>query len=179
MATPPVFSAGAVLTASQMNAVGMWLVKSDTFTNGSSSKTISNVFSSDYQNYRVVISNTRFSNNATAFKLTMSGTTGSPFYYSGWYMTTNTTMNGYNANASAYTEIAFTGLNMTSVTLDFINPNVASYSNIFSTWQSYGSNSYTGQINTWVIDTVQHTGFTLSPGAGTFSGGNIDVFGYN
>jgi hypothetical protein len=30
MATPPDFSSGAVLTAAQMNSVGLWLVKTQT-----------------------------------------------------------------------------------------------------------------------------------------------------
>ena len=53
MATPPDFTAGAVLTAAQMNAVGLWLVGTVTVS-ASTSGTTDTAFTSDYKNYRIV-----------------------------------------------------------------------------------------------------------------------------
>lgn len=56
MATPPDFTAGAVLTAAQINAVGLWHVKTQTGGNGTNTLTVSDAFSADYSNYKVIIS---------------------------------------------------------------------------------------------------------------------------
>ena len=50
MATPPTFSSGSVLTAAQMNAVGLWLVKTQTVGTAVSSVSVTDVFSSNYDN---------------------------------------------------------------------------------------------------------------------------------
>ena len=63
MATPPDFTAGQVLTAAQMNAVGLWRVTDGTFTN-TNNFTISG-FTSDYEFYRVIIRATRVSGTGT------------------------------------------------------------------------------------------------------------------
>ena len=53
MATPPVFSAGAVLTAAQMNAVGLWKIAGASFT---AVNTIDITgFSSDYEYFQLVL----------------------------------------------------------------------------------------------------------------------------
>jgi hypothetical protein len=43
MATPPDFSSGAVLTAAQMNSVGLWLVKTQTVGTAVSSVAVTGV----------------------------------------------------------------------------------------------------------------------------------------
>ena len=53
MATPPDFTTGAVLTAAQMNAIGLWEVTTLTITNATSGFT-DTAFTSDYKNYRIV-----------------------------------------------------------------------------------------------------------------------------
>jgi hypothetical protein len=53
MATPPDFTTGQVLTAAQMNAVGLWKITTDTFTNVAS-RTLSNIFSSDFDHYHII-----------------------------------------------------------------------------------------------------------------------------
>ena len=52
MATPPDFTSGQILTAAQMNGVGLWHL--GTFTLSSTATTVNSVFSSDYTNYRLV-----------------------------------------------------------------------------------------------------------------------------
>ena len=51
----PVFTTGEVLTAANMNAVGLWLVKTQTLS-GTSTQ-VENCFTSDFDSYRVVFSN--------------------------------------------------------------------------------------------------------------------------
>jgi hypothetical protein len=54
MATPPDFTTGAVLTAAQMNAVGLWLVKTQTVGSAVPDVTVTDAFSADYDNYKIL-----------------------------------------------------------------------------------------------------------------------------
>ena len=67
MATPPTFSAGAVLTAAQMNKIGLWTTVPTSVANGTisgnavtfsgvSSVSLNGVFTSDFDAYRIVAS---------------------------------------------------------------------------------------------------------------------------
>ena len=71
MATPPDFTAGQVLTAAQMNAVGLWKVTPTSVTgtgasidsngdvvvsSGGSNVTLNGVFSADFKNYKILAS---------------------------------------------------------------------------------------------------------------------------
>lgn len=55
MPTPPTFTSGSVLTAAQMNQVGLWLVKTQSLTTVTNS--ITSCFSADFNSYRVVVNN--------------------------------------------------------------------------------------------------------------------------
>jgi hypothetical protein len=51
MATPPDFTAGQVLTAAQMNKIGLWVVKTETAFSAAASVTADSVFTADFTNY--------------------------------------------------------------------------------------------------------------------------------
>jgi hypothetical protein len=63
MATPPDFTAGEVLTAAQMNKAGMWLVASASFSAVASIQ-LDNVFTADYDNYRLDVHVTAYGSAA-------------------------------------------------------------------------------------------------------------------
>jgi hypothetical protein len=79
MATPPTFSSGTVLTAAQMNAVGLWLVKTQTIGNAVSSVAVTNAFSTDYDNYKIIISGG--ASSAQAFLTLQLGASATGYYY--------------------------------------------------------------------------------------------------
>lgn len=54
--TYPVFASGDVLNASDMNAVGWWLITGSSFTTATSFSLPNNTFSSTYRNYRIMVS---------------------------------------------------------------------------------------------------------------------------
>lgn len=76
MATPPVFSAGAVLTAAQMNKIGMWQVVAPTAFSAVSSFSLPNsTFTSDYPHYRIVCNISSATSGATlTMRMRASGT---------------------------------------------------------------------------------------------------------
>lgn len=66
MATPPVFVAGAVLTAAQMNKIGMWQVAGPTtFTAVSSVSLPNSTFTADWPHYRILCNISSATSGAT------------------------------------------------------------------------------------------------------------------
>lgn len=122
MATPPTFTTGQVLTAAQMNSVGLWLVGSGTLSG--TSTIASNCFSSDFTNYRLVCYVSTASGGEAFVKLRNSGGTSSASYDWGLYGLSNPGGAGvYAANGNPY--IPNGGYSASSVTMDFFRPNEA------------------------------------------------------
>jgi len=70
----PVFTAGETLDASEMNAVGLWLVKTQTIGTGVSSVAVTSAFSTNYDTYRIVVSG-GVATNTDVMRLTLGSTT--------------------------------------------------------------------------------------------------------
>jgi hypothetical protein len=179
MATPPDFVAGSILTAAQMNAIGMWEIKSDTIGTAVASATVTSVFTTDYQTYKIVVSGVSFSTAGTAVYLKLNNSTGSTYYGNMIY---NVPTSGSLAGVSAIngsnlgffvTTSSSSGLNDFEVTIG--NPFTATTSNCFGT---YAGRSYNGSVGTHDSNAASSTGFILAPGAGTMTGGTIRIYGY-
>lgn len=178
MATPPDFVAGNVLTAAQMNAIGMWEIKSDTIGTAVASATVTSAFSTDYQTYKIVASGVSFSSLGTAVYLKLNNSTGSTYYGNMFYnVPTSTTYSMSAANGSNLGFFVCTA--STSGLVDFeatiANPFTATTSNCFGT---YAGRSYNGSFGTHDSNAASSTGFILAPGAGTMTGGTIRIYGY-
>lgn len=86
MATPPVFVAGQVLTAAQMNKIGMWQVVAPTsFTAVSSFSLPTSTFTADWPHYRIVCNISSATVNAIiTMRMRASGTDNTTSNY--WSM---------------------------------------------------------------------------------------------
>ncbi len=177
MATPPTFTTGQVLTAAQMNAVGLWLVKTQAVGSGVASVTVTGAFSSDYDNYRIVYAGGVGSTNITlSLKLGASTTA----YYSilnyANYVTNTTPLSAGDNNAGQFSYVGYASTNMTQISLDLLSPNKASwtvYNN--ASWSGTGvagTSSGVHQVNT------AYTDFTIGVNTGNLTGGTIRVYGY-
>jgi hypothetical protein len=174
--TFPSFTSGEVLRATDMNAVGLWLIKSQTVGTAVSSVTLSDVFSADYDNYRVTITGV-VPSAEDSFRVRFgSATTG---YYGSMYCdsfgggaTLTLRQNNGNANYLALNQVSTQSASMVfDVTTPFINTFTNHYGMYFGRgfagWSS-------GQLASG-----SHTSITLLPdGAGTLTGGVIRVYGY-
>ena len=70
--TYPTFASGDVLTASDMNAVGLWLINETIVTGGTATSiSFNNVFSSSYANYHILLDNFYTSAGAVGLNLRM------------------------------------------------------------------------------------------------------------
>jgi hypothetical protein len=127
MATPPDFSVGQVLTAANMNAVGLWLVKSQTIS-GTATQ-VNDCFTSDYQSYRLVFSNLTSSSVDFITARLVAGTTPNTAndYYSSYFQVgTNGAYSGNGNSAASFWNTPIVGFTTPSGgVLDIYNPQSA------------------------------------------------------
>ena len=181
----PVFASGDVLTASDMNAVGLWLVKTVTIPASpvSTAVDVTSCFSADYENYQVVY--TAQGNGSAVFHnlQMLSGTTpaASLYYRNGTTMTSNSTTVAGNAAANtasfdlgaqqAATE-EFSGIINFQFPFAARQTAIQGYESTFASGFGY---NYTFQgchaVNT------SYNGFRISVSTGSFNTGSIRVYG--
>jgi hypothetical protein len=183
--TYPSFSAGEILRATDMNAVGLWLVKGQTIGTGVSSQVITSCFNSVYDAYRVVVSN-----------MTMSNTTAGSFIYAKMHDGTNPASSAYNyaiprvdlangAVSATYGRSQTTGVVIGSgtgdkfgVAFDVINPFIASHTIFGGLTISNDTNGYAGIGSGMHQASTSYTSLQIIPSTGTITGGTIIVYGY-
>jgi hypothetical protein len=173
MATPPDFTSGAVLTAAQMNSVGLWLVKSQAVGTGVSSVTVTGAFSTDYENYLIVDSGgTQSVDTYYSLKL---GATATGYYYALIYASF---LGGAPANAAGnnLTTFDYAGGSATRNGLIEVNAPFLTVPTEIRSRVRYGTvyGSNVGQVT----GSTSYTAFTLTPASGTMTGGTIRVYGY-
>jgi hypothetical protein len=175
--TFPTFSAGNVLTAADMNAVGLWLVKTQTITNGSSDVTVTGAFSADYDANKVIIANGGSAANSNCSLQIGASTTGYYCSYTGVTFSTGAASLAADNNAASFTLAAFSTTTTLNMNVDIMNPFLADSTVIFGSRVggiASGGFLYSGVLN----DTTSHTSFKVTCATSTFTGGTIRVYGY-
>ena len=181
MATPPLYTDGDILYASSMNAIGMWLVKTQTVGSGVSSVSVTGAFSGSYNNYKIIYEGGIASASTVLFRMQLGGITGATYYSSGMQqVATSATVVTTNVTASTLWHLGYTGNQFMRWEIDLANPNAAGLGKTANVeYACYdSSNSYGGTSAHWLISTAGATAFTLSPASGTISGGTIRIYGY-
>ena len=194
MATYPVFSVGEVLTADDMNAVGLWKITNCTVTSvggtaatasngvitigaGNTSVTVSSAFSSDYDNYRIIFSNMT-SNVTSSIQVQLSASTGTTYQMYGYYGAFGSAaINGYGPAATAqWNDVLTTNTVQAGGELVLFHPQKATATVGFS----YGvSTSDVYHFACRDTSTAQSTGFKLTlPGTNTLQSGTVRVYGF-
>lgn len=187
--TYPVFANGDALPASDMNAIGLWLIETKNVTS-TGILDFTNVFSSDYSGYRFFFNYTnvtspgelRFNFRDSGGVITTStylhnwagqGTSsGTPFFASYSYQTTAIAYNFICSNiVGGRVQGAF----------DIIDPQNASPCSFFGSWNSVQPFATITQANITGNGThnasVARTGFRLTVSAGTVTG-KFSLYGY-
>ena len=177
--TVPVFTTGEVLTASAMNSVGMWLVKSQTIGTAVSSVTVSSAFSSDYDNYKIIISGGVGSTAGALLNMTLGSTT-TGYYWAGavslWASSSLTALQG--SNTASWSRNAIANTNSLNGEIELFCPNLAKRT-IYNA--RYIQNQTDGNAVTsggYLDNATEYTAFTLTAASGTITGGTISVYGY-
>lgn len=183
----PSFSVGDVLTAADMNAVGMWLIKSEnavTATNASPYG-VQSVFTSDFRNYRLEWYASQATATSSVFIQYFTGTNtpvttaiynyqwggsyiaAGPTYYFAGYATTNPFAPATNLYLGATMAATYSSHGW----LDILAPQVASVSTraIGQALSAYDGTYYNTTLHGGGnLETAsQYTGFRFIPSAGT------------
>lgn len=189
----PTFTTGEVLTAADMNAVGLWRVTTCTVTsaggtpatasNGvisvgtsNTSLSIANAFSTDFDSYRIVMSGIVANSSSPNLLFSLNGITGSVYYTAGTYVGwANTTLNVYSPAVTTSCLVTTVGTQNMGCTIDLHSP--------FLTREKYGWShgadvSFGLGLALRIDSTTSATGFTLAPASGNITGGKIRVYGY-
>jgi len=169
------WTSGDVLTAADLNDyAGLVLVKTQTIGSGVSSVTVTDAFSSTFDNYRIVMANMDASTIAALQLQLGSNTTGYYGVIESWsYVTgvTQTLVNNGGPMTVAQTHTAFDSY----AAIELQNPNGSGRT---------GITAHSGGLRGVIMigeDTAggSHTAFTLAMSTGTMTGGKIRVYGYN
>lgn len=163
---------------------GLVHIKTQTIGSGVSSVSVTDVFSSTYDNYKVVV-NINDSSTNTAVTWSSPQDTSTTYQYSGYYLylyQANTSLNFVGNYTSSYIQVGFTTSALTgfggNIVMDILRPNMDAATFIQSTASTYYVYNIWGRISPAATPHSQLTGFTLGLVSGTMTGGNIRVYGY-
>jgi hypothetical protein len=177
--TYPVFASGDVLNASDMNAVGLWLIKTQTIGSAVSTVTVTSAFSSDYDNYFVTVSGGVASqdNNLTI----QLGSTNTGYYQWQTYgVYSSATVNGDAVNNGSSFTVGRGNANTLQAAAWLMGPNLAKRTVCFA--QRIGAATTStitfSTVGAFQDTDTQYTAFTLGTNAGTMTGGTIRVYGF-
>jgi len=175
------FTTGEVLTAADTNTYlansGLVYISTTTIGSGVTSATVSNCFSSTYDDYRVIIKNLNSSaSDAIAVQI---GTISGASYLGNWnyilFNSTTPTYNAQSATTNAIVSLTDSSGPYTSSICDITNPNLALFKFITGMYQGRG---YSGSYSAQVHSATAQTSLKLLSLAGTITGGTITVYGY-
>ena len=179
MATPPTFSSGSVLTAAQMNSVGMWLVKTQAI--GASAVpnvTVTDAFSADYDNYLILMSGGTAS-AACSMGIEIGGAVNNYYGFMTYGDATTNTVLGAGRNSSLLMNWVGGSQGASQavhVSVQVINPFKALYTKFLNgTYQNAGAY---GTMQGEHRVATSYTSFKLVPDTGTISNGTVYVYGY-
>jgi hypothetical protein len=184
MATPPDFSAGQILTAAQMNKIGMWHIATVTGGNGAASVPVADVFSADFTDYKITISGGTI---ATAQNLRMRLGATATGYYGGYTLTPwntgGSTLSGGDNGATYWTQIAYqSASNGADGNITLSNPYEAVRTGFYLQHSQYSTAAGAGSIvgAGFLNNATSYTGFTLYTTSGNWTADvTITVYGYN
>lgn len=179
--TYPSFVSGDVLGAADMNAVGLWLVKTQTIGTTQSSVVVSSAFSADYDNYLITLSGGVASTSTYISMVLGATTTGYYFGANGVRWDTGAATSVFGSNQASFTN-AFYG------NADTLNGYV-NVQNPFNTKRTMMLQQLMLNVTTgvgplfgggYLNNDTSYTAFTLATvtGGATLTGGTIRVYGY-
>lgn len=180
------FTTGEVLTAADTNTYlnngGLVYITSTTIGNAVTSASVSNCFSSTYDNYKIIING---GTGSAADVLTLQLGSAATGYYAGVSRVTYDTGAAALLNDNNNTSWRYFGVintNAITMNVELFDPFNSKVTRISGYWidtrvtAGIASGSGAGVLN----DTTSYTGFTVtrSTGGTTMTGGTITVYGY-
>jgi hypothetical protein len=154
---------------------GLVLIKTQTIGTTVSSVVVSDVFSTTYDAYKVIISGGA-GTGGPQLNITFGSTT-TGYYYGDIYNNYSTTVAAVGgSNAASLALFGTANANGISFNAEIVNPFLAKETQVSSQIWYDGTN--TGSSRGYVSGTTSYTAFTLTTSTGTLTGGTIAVYGY-
>jgi hypothetical protein len=174
-------SQGEKITASILNTyamnAGLVYVTSATVGSGVSSATVSNCFSTTYDNYKIMYSGGLVS-VGTNYRMSLGAGSAGNYYGSQYFDVAGggtTGTNRVSAGNNWYVGACGTIAGGNQFSIDLCSPNLATRTSFSGT---YAGNNFAGWISGQLADSTAYTAFTLTADSATLTGGVITVFGY-
>jgi hypothetical protein len=174
-------NAAWVMIADADTPPGLDLVKTQTVGSGVLTVAVTNAFSANHDNYRIVLTGIDQSNQSS-FTMSLNNSTGSTYQQAGTYQTFgSSTLNVYGPSTfTQWTDILPGDTTLNDGFIDIYQPFTTTPTIAFSSGVSIGA--AVGYYKFWNIDTntASHTGFTIGhiDPSTTMTGGTIRVYGY-
>jgi len=181
--TYPVFATGDPLPASDLNAIGLWLVKSQTIGTAVATVNVTACFNADFDNYFISLADVNASvGGGVIYGKLLVGTTPQT---NGWYGNTffiaaggaGSLSNATVSNASTFEICCMTNTtnHRNSGVCQLQSPNLPRQTR--SQYTNADDYFYrTGGFH--LSNTTQYDGLQVLPSSGTLTGGTIRVYGY-
>lgn len=157
---------------------GLTLIKTQTIGSAVSSVTVSDAFSSTYDNYFITIYGGALSVTNESLQLKLGSTT-TGYYWASPYAqyAGGTNMTGAQ-NGAHFGFAGDASTNVIAGSFSLLGPNQAKNTIYQSGFIRLTTNGITGFAGGYLADNTQYTAFTLTPNTGTMTGGTIRVYGY-
>jgi hypothetical protein len=173
-------AAGAWVTWGTAPSAGaLVLIKTQTIGTTVSSVTVTDAFSSTYDNYMITVTGGVASIDGGAIGLQLGATTTG--YYAGYGRITYSSAAASNANDNNAAQFVRSGRSSTNTLFANIylhGPNLAK-NTFYRAWDIEGATGSVGGYGAGFLNnSTQYTAFTLNASTGTWTGGTIRVYGY-
>lgn len=157
---------------------GLVYVKQQTIGTGVSSVTVSSAFSSDFDNYKIIVSGGATNTN-TALTLQLGSSTAN-YYFSLIYVTYSVgTVAGLAGNGT--TGFTYAGVGTTDniiLDVDVLLPYAAKPTAITGNYMETRTGGSSGTMSGFHNSSTSYTSFSILSSSGTMTGGTIRVYGY-
>ena len=158
---------------------GLTFIKSQTIGTTVSSVTVTSAFSTTYDNYLITVNGGVGSTNGGTSGLLTLGSTTTDYYLSGQYMSYSaSTVNGFNVNNGSSFNAVYLSTKGLSGIINLQNPFTAKETTFSSRLVGVGTGEFQANYAGWLNNTTSYTAFTITTSAGTMTGGEIRVYGY-
>lgn len=167
---------GPVTGVTAITGAGLDLITTQTFS-AASAVNVDAVFSSTYDNYKIVVTGTLASGiQRVRFALRASGTTATTNMES---IAAETTSAGVSAKSQATGDIGNAAVDGFAISLDVFGPNLSSITTaVTSNAARQAGVNFWNWNGSWIHTTASaYTGFALTPASSTITG-SVSVYGY-
>ena len=180
---------GTVLTADSAEATGLkWatpaggggltFIKKQTVGSAVSSQEVTGAFSATYDNYLITFTGGASGSDNNDINITFGATT-SGYSYNGWYQSsTSATMNTYAGDSTGSIGVGTMDTYGASIQIFVTSPYLARRTGVQAKNNTLASGSFRVDYAGSLRDTTSYTSFKLTNSAGTITGGEIRVYGF-